>query len=44
MAISTASAGGVAFFAHICGFLFGVAAARLFVSAQPNPALEGLPT
>src|SRR3954452_13854576 len=31
----SASSGGVAFFPHVCGFLFGVCAARL-LSLQPN--------
>jgi membrane associated rhomboid family serine protease len=39
----SASSGGVAFFAHVCGFLFGVCAARL-LTLQPNPTLEGAPT
>jgi membrane associated rhomboid family serine protease len=37
------SSGGGAFFAHVCGFLFGVCAARL-LSLQPQPALQRLAT
>ena len=33
----SASSGGVAFFAHVGGFLFGVCAARL-LSIQPTPS------
>jgi membrane associated rhomboid family serine protease len=38
----SASSGGVAFFAHVGGFLFGVGVARL-LSHQPNPSLEEVP-
>jgi membrane associated rhomboid family serine protease len=31
------SGGGVAFFAHIGGFLFGVVTAKLFSAGQPRP-------
>jgi membrane associated rhomboid family serine protease len=37
----SASSGGVAFFAHVFGFLFGVGAARL-LSLQPKPSLQGV--
>jgi membrane associated rhomboid family serine protease len=37
----SASSGGVAFFAHVCGFVFGAGAARL-LALRPNPALDAV--
>jgi membrane associated rhomboid family serine protease len=41
VALPSISEGGVAYFAHVGGFIFGLALVRLFARRRPSPAADG---